>query len=400
MSCLKKAFWHRINKSLMTLILMFIAGAWFSCSVQRPVPQPVFTEDPSGFSYLITERGQGEVAAINDVVKVHYTLMLEDSTIIDNSHERGEPISFKLGSGQVIKGWEMAMTRLRKNDKATIIIPPDLGYGDQQVGTIPAGSTLYFDVEIVDIIRAPEQYAVEEKEVVETQSGLKYAIVEKGDGVKLQNGMRVKVHYSGYFEDMTMFDSSHERQQPIEITLGRGMVIRGWDEGLGYLNVGDKARLWIPYQLAYGVQGRGPIPPRSNLIFDVEVLEAVEIPGATPFNTAGKDTLETESGIRYIIIEEGTGDKPERGSIVNVHYSGYLTDGTLFDSSVERGQPFRFVIGQGQVIPGWDEGVALMRAGAKYRLIIPAELGYGERGAGPIPPNSELIFDIELLEIN
>ena len=107
----------------------------------------------------------------------------------------------------------------------------------------------------------------------------------------------------------------------------------------------------------------------------------------------------TDSGLRFIVVEEGSGESPPTGSRVRVHYTGMLEDGTVFDSSYKRNQTFEFELGRGRVIAGWDEGIALMKAGAKYRLIIPPELGYGERGAGGglIPPNATLLFDVELL---
>ena len=109
-------------------------------------------------------------------------------------------------------------------------------------------------------------------------------------------------------------------------------------------------------------------------------------------------TTKTPSGLEYIDIVEGTGASPKTGQRVTVHYTGKLKDGTKFDSSVDRGQPFQFIIGVGQVIKGWDEGVATMKVGGKRTLIIPSKLGYGERGAGNvIPPNAELHFDVELL---
>lgn len=108
----------------------------------------------------------------------------------------------------------------------------------------------------------------------------------------------------------------------------------------------------------------------------------------------------THSGLGYIDEVVGTGAQPQTGNKVTVHYTGYLTDGKKFDSSVDRNQPFTFVIGYGQVIKGWDEGVATMKVGGKRKLIIPSQLGYGTRGAGGvIPPNAELIFDVELLEV-
>ncbi|MGB2924044.1 MAG: FKBP-type peptidyl-prolyl cis-trans isomerase [Limnothrix sp.] len=108
----------------------------------------------------------------------------------------------------------------------------------------------------------------------------------------------------------------------------------------------------------------------------------------------------TKSGLKYIDEVVGEGDTPMEGEMVTVHYTGKLEDGKVFDSSVKRNEPFSFVIGVGQVIKGWDEGVITMKPGGKRQLIIPAELGYGSRGAGGvIPPNSTLIFDVELISI-
>ncbi len=110
------------------------------------------------------------------------------------------------------------------------------------------------------------------------------------------------------------------------------------------------------------------------------------------------NVITTESGLQYEVIEEGDGAKPTRRDQVTVHYKGELTDGTVFDSSYDRGQPATFPLNR--VIPGWTEGLQLMRVGAKYKFYIPPDLGYGSRGAGSsIPPNSALIFQVELLRI-
>ncbi|MNK69066.1 FK506-binding protein [compost metagenome] len=106
------------------------------------------------------------------------------------------------------------------------------------------------------------------------------------------------------------------------------------------------------------------------------------------------------SNLKIEDLQEGSGSSPKPGDVVSVHYTGWLENGTKFDSSVDRGEPFEFVIGQGQVIQGWDQGVMTMKEGGKRRLTIPAELGYGSRGAGGvIPPNATLIFEVELLDV-
>mgnify|MGYP001791971934 CR=1 FL=1 len=115
---------------------------------------------------------------------------------------------------------------------------------------------------------------------------------------------------------------------------------------------------------------------------------------------ADENVVKTDSGLQYVVISKGDGAQPQTGQRVFVHYVGTLEDGTKFDSSRDRGRPFDFTVGQGQVIKGWDEGVGMMKVGDRRKLIIPPDLGYGARGAGGvIPPNATLIFDVELLRI-
>ena len=235
---------------------------------------------------------------------------------------------------------------------------------------------------------------------ITTESGLKYIITEKGDGKIPQNGERVKVHYTGTLEDGTKFDSSLDRGEPFTFELGAGHVIKGWDEGIALLHQGDKATFLIPPELGYGSREMGTIPPNSTLIFEVELVDILPAIKIEPFDIEGKVTTKTESGLEFILVEEGKGKKAAPGDNVTIHYTGYFEDGSIFDSSVKREQPFTFQLGIGKVIKGWDEGIAMMKIGDKVRLIIPYQLGYGERGyPGVIPPKATLIFDVELLEV-
>ena len=123
-------------------------------------------------------------------------------------------------------------------------------------------------------------------------------------------------------------------------------------------------------------------------------------PAATPTPPTGGTLVTTPSGLKYEELKVGDGATPQQGQTVVVHYTGWLTNGTKFDSSVDRGQPFKFVLGRGMVIKGWDEGLSTMKIGGKRKLTIPPELGYGARGAGGvIPPNATLVFDVELLGV-
>lgn len=234
-----------------------------------------------------------------------------------------------------------------------------------------------------------------------TASGLQYTEIEAGDGPAPQAGDVVSVHYRGTLEDGTQFDSSYDRGEPIQFALGQGMVIPGWDEGIGLMKVGGKARLVIPPDLAYGDQGAGDvIPPGATLTFEVELVDILPGSPEAPTEVDEGDYVTTDSGLKYYDLEVGDGASPQVGQGVAVHYTGWLEDGTKFDSSLDRGQPFTFALGMRQVIPGWDEGVTTMKVGGRRQLVIPPELGYGQQGAGGvIPPNATLIFEVELLAV-
>jgi peptidylprolyl isomerase len=239
----------------------------------------------------------------------------------------------------------------------------------------------------------PQNVAAPPEDATTTDSGLAYKMLEKGEG-DIQPGPndRVTVHYTGWTTDGKMFDSSHKRGRPA--TFGLNQVIAGWTEGLQKLAVGDRARLWIPEALAYkGKPGR----PQGMLVFDVELLKVQKAPRA-PEDVAAPpaDAQKTDSGLAYKVLESGAdgGEKPGPTSRVKVHYSGWTTDGKMFDSSRVRGQPATFPLNG--VIKGWTEGLQLMKEGATYRFWIPAELAYENR---PGRPQGTLVFDVELLEV-
>ncbi|MFN8445454.1 MAG: FKBP-type peptidyl-prolyl cis-trans isomerase [Caldilineaceae bacterium] len=234
-----------------------------------------------------------------------------------------------------------------------------------------------------------------------TASGLEIIEIVAGTGESPKPGEVVSVHYTGTLTNGAVFDSSYLRGEPISFPIGQGAVIPGWDEGISKLKVGGKARLIIPPELGYGANGAGGvIPPNATLVFDVELVKISAGAPAAPTDVNPSDYISTTTGLKYYDFVVGDGASPQAGQTVTVQYTGWLEDGTKFDSSFDHGQPIQFIIGQGQVIKGWDEGVLSMKVGGKRQLVIPAELGYGANGAGGvIPPNATLIFEVELLGV-
>jgi peptidylprolyl isomerase len=241
-----------------------------------------------------------------------------------------------------------------------------------------------------------------EDDVITTESGLQYLLFETGNGPSPESGQIVSVHYTGFLDDGTIFDSSVERGTPFQFPLGQGAVIRGWDEGIALLNEGSKARLIIPSDLGYGAGGSGGvIPPNATLVFDVELVEILPGSPELPTEVSESDYTVTESGLMYYDIESGNSPTPNEGQAVILHFTAWLDDNTKLGSTIDTGQPIPYLMGSGELFPGFEEGIASMQIGGIRQMVFPPELAYGETGTpdGQIPPDSTLIFQVEVLGI-
>jgi peptidylprolyl isomerase len=237
-------------------------------------------------------------------------------------------------------------------------------------------------------IPAPADVAAPPADAARTSSGLAAKVLTHGTGKDHPTKDDVVVvHYTGWKTDGTMFDSSVARGKPS--TFGVSRVIAGFSEGLQQMVTGEKRRLWIPEALAY----KGQREPKGMLVFDVELID---VPSQPPPDVKAPpaDAKKTASGLAYKVLREGIGGRhPRVGGSVTVHYTGWTTDGKMFDSSVVRGEPSSFMVDQ--VIPGWTEGVQLMYEGEKARFWVPENLAYKGKSA----PYGMLVFDVELLKI-
>ena len=242
-------------------------------------------------------------------------------------------------------------------------------------------------------IPAPPDVKAAPANATKTSSGLASRVLTPGTGkAHPKKTDLVTVHYTGWTTDGKMFDTSKDSTKPVSFPLDR--VIAGWTEGVQLMVTGETRRFWIPEALAY--QGRRD--PKGMLVFDVELIAfaAPPTPPTVPTDVKAppSDAKKTASGLAYKVLKPGTGTKhPSARDTVEVHYSGWTTDGKMFDSSVVRGESISFPLNG--VIAGWTEGVQLMVEGEKTRFWIPEKLAY----EGKSEPRGMLVFDVELIKI-
>ncbi|MGB1251929.1 MAG: FKBP-type peptidyl-prolyl cis-trans isomerase [Candidatus Promineifilaceae bacterium] len=238
--------------------------------------------------------------------------------------------------------------------------------------------------------------AFDEADIQTTETGLRYVILEEGEGDYPAPGDTVQAHYTGYLVNGEKFDSSVDRGVTFDFPLGQRRVIGGWDEGFALLNPGSKALLIIPPVLGYGETGSPPaIPGEATLIFEVELVD-VDF-ARKPIEVAEADYTETESGLKYYDFVVGDGASAQDGEVVSINFALWdSVTGELFGSSDQVGQPLAFPLGREQMFSAMEESIALMKVGGSRQMLIEGEL-LADSG---LPPGNPVIFEIELLGIS
>ena len=355
----------------------------------------------SGLQYLEMVSGEGPSPQDGDIVRMNFIASLPDGTEFGNTYMEGEPVVAVVGRDQLLPGWEEGLRLMKAGGQARLLLPPDLAFGSEGYGMIPPDSDIILVLELLTIEAPPTPENVSESKLITTDSGLQYYDIIVGDGDAAEGGSLIFNHFTIWVQGETedLYVGSSEGSQPISFEIGLGdKVFPGWEEGATGMKVGGKRLLIIPPELGLGEMGGGDIPPNAVLILEIELMDVSEPVKMTVVDEA--DLTTTESGLQYYDLVDGVGESPEAGQMVVVHYTGWLVDGTKFDSSLDRGEPFTFQLGTGNVILGWDEGVATMKVGGVRHLVIPPDLAYGETGSGAtIPPGATLIFEVELLGI-
>ncbi len=233
-------------------------------------------------------------------------------------------------------------------------------------------------------------------------TGLYYIEELEGTGSKAVLNDTVAIEYTASLIDGTQVGSSEALGEPYKFILRNDNTITGLHEGVENMKLGGKATIIIPSVLAFGGQINGPVEAYSTLIYEIELVELYPGIPVEPYDTQGIIPEKTNSGLIYYPVVTTENEKVISGNLVKVHYTGYLEDGTIFDSSVKKGQVAEFFPGSNEssLIEGFEEGLILMREGEKYQFVIPADLAYGEGGLFPfIPPKEDITFDVELVSI-
>jgi FKBP-type peptidyl-prolyl cis-trans isomerase FkpA len=426
-------------------IVLMVAFTSLACSSKYPG----FDKSQSGMYYKLYSISKDTAKPRTGFwvsLDMKYTAKVKgvDTILFDSKVQlKGEPVRFQLPpsdfKGDLYEGIRMLST----GDSAVFIINADSLFlrtfkMSQRPAMIDSNSVLYFYVHLISVdspekMKQAEEVALkkylEDNKIMNppTASGIYILETVSSQGMKIDSGNWVKLHFKVSAIDGKQIFSSLDRPEPLKFQYGQKFDTPGLEEAVGTMKKGSKAKVIVPSKMAFGEMGRGNVvPPYSTLIYDVEIVDVqtkadydkeqahAKKKEALKQETSKKDesalrqkylldnkitVKPTASGLYYIEKAKGTGVQATPGKKVKVHYTGTLLNGTKFDSSRDRKEPFEFTLGKGQVIPGWDEGIAMMKKGGKAILIVPSSIGYGERDMGQIPPYSTLVFDVELIDV-
>jgi len=392
------------------VLLCWVVGATMAKSVGKGALQVEVTKEVKCKANKQAQEG--------DKVTVHYGGFLQDGKKFDSSFDRAQPFTFTMGVGQVIPGWDQGLLGVCAGEERHLVVPAPLAYGDRGAGdVIPPGATLLFDIVIVDVERADSRQEEEQRRKQEEEAKRKKKEEEERKRIEAKKREEEEQRKRKAEEEERRRREEEERRKAEEEEQRRKEEKRKQEE-----------------QRRKQQQKRREEEERKKIEEEIrrkeeelnrqqeEKLRRREEEKAQESQRRAEEEEEYKNGEdEYYYYEDYApesscepGDlkmqvthSPGRcgkiaraGDQLTMHYTGKLSSGRKFDSSVDRNKPFQFTLGVGQVIAGWDEGLLGMCVGEKRTLVIPPDLAYGEQGVGAvIPPCSVLVFDVELLEI-
>lgn len=342
----------------------------------------------SGLKKKLLKEGDGwEKPSSGDEVEVHYVGTLLDGTQFDSSRDRGTPFKFKLGQGQVIKGWDEGIKTMKKGEKAFFTIPPELAYGESgSPPTIPSNATLQFEVELLSWISVKD---------ICKDGGIFKKILTEGEGWQNPKDLdEVIVKYEARLEDGSLVSKS----DGVEFTVNDGYFCPALSKAVKTMKKGEKVFLTVKPQYGFGGNGREgtgdecDVPPNATIHINLELVS---------WKTVSEIT--SDKKVLKKILKEGEGyEKPNDGAIVQVNLIGKLQDGTVF---VKKGHdeepPFEFKVDEEQVIEGLDRAVKTMKKGEIALLTVQPEYAFGPSESpqelAVVTGNSTVYYEVEMV---
>jgi FKBP-type peptidyl-prolyl cis-trans isomerase len=436
-----------MNKRIFAAVTIILLAAMALPAFSQKFPG--FSKTKSGLYYRIYHTGTDTVTPRTgnyvEFDMIYHGKSYGKDSVFFNSHkgENAGPVKFFLPRPGFQGDLNEGIVMLAKGDSGVFMVNSDsLIFKTFKMRQRPAGidSNGYFTFQIhllsfqttESMIFREEamlkKYVEDNKITVKPNTmGLYIIETQAGSGMKIDSGCQVKMNYKVTLLDGKELFSTFERPEPVKFEYGKRVDTPGFEYAVSTLKKGSKARFIVPSSLAFGRKGSGAlVAPYTTIIYDVDIIDvktkaefekeqtdqqkSEQMKADSLKNTEGSllekylkdnkiDAKPLPSGLYYIPVLAGTGPKAEAGKTVKVHYTGKLLNGKVFDSSLDRKQPIEFMLGRGQVIKGWDEGLSLMKQGGKATLIIPSAIGYSDRDMGVIPPYSTLVFDVELVEV-
>jgi FKBP-type peptidyl-prolyl cis-trans isomerase len=350
----------------------------------------------SGLQYEVLREGKpGTTPVAGDDVVVHYTGWLVDGTKFDSSVDRGQPLRFPLGRGRVIAGWDEGVALMTVGSKFRFTIPPELAYGDQGNRSIPPKATLVFEVELLDVPKPPPFPKGDPAKQTTTASGLRFEVLAPGEGEPARKDQGVRIRFALWTADGRLLECTEQHGKHLTGTPAM-IPLRFFEEAALMMRPRSTYRFEVPPEL-FESPNPAVLPKGSTTVWQFHLEAVNDVPAFVKPDPAALKT--TGSGLSYEVLAEGAGKAPDRRGSVKLHYTGWLEDGTIFDSSHARGEPQIYRLHQ--LIAGWSEGLLLMKEGARYRLVIPANLAYRDRPprGSRIPKGATLVLLVDLIQV-